>query len=76
MMSCQTKETWVKLAGGWQLLLRDWLGIGQRVVNSCIVHHLFCELFYYDYYFSLFCPIKLSDSLSQWRGVSERLCDV
>ena len=45
------------LAGGLQLL-RVWLGIGQKVVSNCTVHHLLYILFYH-YYYIYFFPIKL-----------------
>lgn len=32
---------WGELARSHGLLLRDWLGIGQRVGSGCVVHHLF-----------------------------------
>uniref|UniRef100_A0A8C3KGJ2 Uncharacterized protein n=1 Tax=Calidris pygmaea TaxID=425635 RepID=A0A8C3KGJ2_9CHAR len=46
----------------WQLLLGNRLGISQRVVSNCIVHHLFCIFFYHyycNYFLFLCCPIKL-----------------
>lgn len=54
---------WGELARSHGLLLRDWLGIGQRVVSGCVVHHLFflsfillCPFsFHYNCYCSLFC---------------------
>jgi len=39
------------------LLLGDWLGIGQRVMRNCAVHHLLSVFFYYYcYYYYYYFP--------------------
>lgn len=80
------EESWPRPLHG------KWLGIGQQVVDNCIVQHLFCIflVFYLYCYYYFPCPIKLS--LSQptnftffppvlcatplWGRVSEQLCGI
>lgn len=55
---------------GGQPWLGDWLGISQRVVSNCTVHHWFCKCIYrhmYSYHYFcrvFFCLFVLSFSIS------------
>lgn len=61
--SAKYLKGWEELTKGGELLLRDWLVIGQQVVSKCVVHHLFGKyIWYYNNYcgcFFIFSPSSI-----------------